>query len=117
MIDAVAFNKVGGWLELLDQTLLPVETRIVKCHTEHEIAHAIVSMQVRGAPAIGVAAAYGIVLGLTNPENQHADFAKTLSKICKLLADTRPTAVNLFWAIERVKKVVLENAAGPRRFR
>lgn len=107
MIEAVAFNKDNGWLELLDQTLLPVETRIVKCHTEHETARAITSMQVRGAPAIGVAAAYGIVLGLTNPANQHSEFGKTFAAICKLLAGTRPTAVNLFWAIERVKKVIL----------
>lgn len=112
MIDAVVFNKTAGWLELLDQTLLPVETRIVKCCSEHETAHAIVSMQVRGAPAIGVAAAYGIVVGLTNPANQNTDFAKTFEGICKLLAATRPTAVNLFWAIDRVKKAVLKQANG-----
>lgn len=112
MIEAVVFNTDGGWLELLDQTLLPVETRIIKCHNEHDTARAIVGMQVRGAPAIGVAAAYGIVLGLKNPVNQAASFAEAFDRICKLLATTRPTAVNLFWAIDRVKKAVLSQADG-----
>jgi methylthioribose-1-phosphate isomerase len=64
-------------------------------------------MQVRGAPAIGVAAAYGIVLGLLNPKNQGQSVKEALLQVCNFLATTRPTAVNLFWAIERVKKTVL----------
>lgn len=93
-------------MELLDQTLLPVETKMVDCFNEHQTAHAITTMQVRGAPAIGVAAAYGIVLGLKNKENHDSSVEDALGKICKLLAETRPTAVNLFWAIDRVRRVV-----------
>ena len=110
MIDAVSYHSESGSLELLDQTLLPVENKTVRCHNEHEVAHAIVTMKVRGAPAIGVAAAYGIALGLASPANHQATLDQSLESICKLLAATRPTAVNLFWAIERVKKVVKAHA-------
>lgn len=110
MIDAVSYHSDSGSLELLDQTLLPVETQTVRCHNEHEVAHAIVTMKVRGAPAIGVAAAYGIALGLASPANHQTPLDQSLESICKLLAATRPTAVNLFWAIERVKKVVKAQA-------
>lgn len=110
MIDAVSYHSESGSLELLDQTLLPVENKTVRCHNEHEVAHAIVTMKVRGAPAIGVAAAYGIALGLASPANQQTPLEQSLESICKLLAATRPTAVNLFWAIERVKKVVKAQA-------
>lgn len=106
MVEAVVFNKKLSRLELLDQTLLPVETRTVICNTEHETAKAIVTMQVRGAPAIGVAAAYGIVLGLNNQQNHGIPFPDSFKAICDLLAATRPTAVNLFWAIARIKKAV-----------
>ena len=110
MIDAVSYHSDSGSLELLDQTLLPVENKTVRCHNEHEVAHAIVTMKVRGAPAIGVAAAYGIAIGLASPANQQTPLDQSLESICKLLAATRPTAVNLFWAIERVKKVVKAQA-------
>ena len=110
MVESVVFNKEKGRLELLDQTRLPVETCIINCQTEHDTARAIVGMQVRGAPAIGVAAAYGILLGLNNPQNHNIPFATAFAAICDLLAATRPTAVNLFWAIDRIKKAV--NAAG-----
>lgn len=114
MLDSVVFNRDQNCLELIDQTLLPVETKVVKCFNEQQAATAIVSMQVRGAPAIGVAAAYGIVLGLNNPDNHQQPVASVLKKVCDFLAATRPTAVNLFWAIERVKKIVL--AAAPDSF-
>lgn len=106
MVEAVAYDRKQGRLQLLDQTLLPVETRTVLCITEQETAKAIVSMQVRGAPAIGVAAAYGIVLGLNNKQNHNKPFKAAFKEICDLLAATRPTAVNLFWAIDRVKKAL-----------
>ncbi len=112
MIDAVCYNNESGCLELLDQTLLPVETKRVRCCTEHEVAHAIVTMKVRGAPAIGVAAAYGIAIGLKNPVNQALSLDMALDSVCRLLAATRPTAVNLFWAIERVKTAVAGQAGG-----
>jgi len=106
MLEAVVYNREQSRLELLDQTLLPVETRTVFCKTEQETAKAIVDMQVRGAPAIGVAAAYGIVLGLNNPQNHGKPFKTAFGEICDLLAGTRPTAVNLFWAIDRMKKAL-----------
>jgi len=108
MVEAVSFNTEKFYLELLDQTLLPTEVKNVVCRDEDEVAHAIKTMQVRGAPAIGVAAAYGIVLGLKAHEGD-SNFIETLDKICALLVSTRPTAVNLFWAIERVKKAIINS--------
>ncbi len=110
MLDAVFFNSKQNSLDLLDQTLLPGEIVTVRCFDEEQVADAIVSMKVRGAPAIGVAAAYGIALGLLNKANHQTSVADALNRVCKLLAGTRPTAVNLFWAIERVKKLVDQSA-------
>jgi len=111
MLKAVKFDTEKQCLVLLDQTLLPVELKTIDCHDEHSVARAICTMQVRGAPAIGVAAAYGIFLGLRNFENQQDTVIDALNRICDLLAATRPTAVNLFWAIERVKKAVKETGS------
>jgi methylthioribose-1-phosphate isomerase len=90
-------------LLLIDQTRLPRETVRVACRTPEDVAHAIKSMQVRGAPAIGVAAAYGLVLGAQahtslNPQGFIAD----LERFGTILRSTRPTAVNLHWAIDRM---------------
>ena len=82
----------GDRLELLDQRLLPAKTDYVVCRTAAEVAQAIRDMVVRGAPAIGCAAAFGVVLSKGSPEGYD------------LLARSRPTAVNLFWALERMKK-------------
>ena len=82
----------NGRLELLDQRLLPDEERYVACRTAAEVATAIREMVVRGAPAIGCSAAFGVVLSGGSPESY------------ELLAKSRPTAVNLFWALERMKK-------------
>ena len=82
----------GDRLELLDQRLLPAKTDYVVCRTAAEVAQAIRDMVVRGAPAIGCAAAFGVVLSTGSPEGYD------------LLARSRPTAVNLFWALERMKK-------------
>ncbi|MDD3000417.1 MAG: S-methyl-5-thioribose-1-phosphate isomerase [Candidatus Riflebacteria bacterium] len=108
MIDTVYYKHDTGRLELIDQTLLPVETRIIECRTEHEIAFAIKTLQVRGAPAIGVAAAYGVAIGLANSENQNEALDVSLDKICKLLISVRPTAVNLAWAVKRVQKAIFK---------
>ena len=86
---------------MIDQTRLPRDTAYVTCRTYQEVADAIRSMVIRGAPAIGVAAAMGVALGLL-----HADEAKQdteFNLICDTLAATRPTAVNLFWAIDRMR--------------
>ena len=69
MIKTVFFNNEDNTLELIDQTLLPLKEVIIKCHTEKDVANNIIGMQVRGAPAIGVAAGYGVYLGLVNPKN------------------------------------------------
>jgi len=82
----------GDSLELLDQRLLPDQLSYVTCRTAEEVAAAIRDMVVRGAPAIGCAAAFGFVLG------------RGSEKSFQILAASRPTAVNLFWALERMKK-------------
>ncbi len=92
---------------MIDQTRLPLEEVYVTCCTAEEVARAIKTMVIRGAPAIGVAAAMGVALGM---KKQLADAGKTgfwdrFEPVCQLLAATRPTAVNLFWALERMRKV------------
>ena len=82
----------GDRLELLDQRLLPEKTVYVTCRTAAEVAQAIRDMVVRGAPAIGCAAAFGVVLSKGSPDSY------------EVLRKSRPTAVNLFWALERMKK-------------
>ncbi len=86
---------------MIDQTRLPLETAFVTCRDYREVADAIRNMVIRGAPAIGVAAAMGVALGVLRSNDPEAD----LPAICDTLAKTRPTAVNLFWALDRMKKV------------
>ena len=88
---------------LIDQTRLPLEEKYVTCRTSDEVADAIRRMVVRGAPAIGVAAAMGVALGMLHaPE---PDIDRHFENVCSTLAATRPTAVNLFWAIERMRRL------------
>ena len=90
---------------MIDQRKLPAEERYVRCKTAPEVARAIRTMVIRGAPAIGVAAAMGIALGMrTSAATGTQKFAAQFYKTCELMAATRPTAVNLFWAIERMKR-------------
>src|SRR5213596_1671613 len=90
---------------MIDQLKLPKEEIYVRCKTAAEVARAIKSMVIRGAPAIGVAAAMGIALGARNSKVTGTQkLAAEFQKICELMAGTRPTAVNLFWAIERMKR-------------
>jgi methylthioribose-1-phosphate isomerase len=89
---------------MIDQRKLPATEVYVTCRTANDVAKAIKTMVIRGAPAIGVAAAMGIALGMkrskaTGTRQYTTEFQKT----CDLMAGTRPTAVNLFWAIERMK--------------
>jgi methylthioribose-1-phosphate isomerase len=93
----------GGALELLDQTRLPGEEIWLRCERPEEVAEAIRRLAVRGAPAIGVAAAYGLVLGLRDPG---ADPTARFDAVADLLGATRPTAVNLRWAIERGREAL-----------
>jgi methylthioribose-1-phosphate isomerase len=90
---------------MVDQRKLPVEEVYVRCKTAAEVARAIKTMVIRGAPAIGVAAAMGIALGMRKSRSTGTQrFAAEFYKVCELFAATRPTAVNLFWAIERMKR-------------
>ena len=92
---------------LLDQTKLPVEQVYLACEDYRAVAAAIQGMVVRGAPAIGVAAAMGIALGaLRIKAGGYPDFRRQLEEICGDFAKTRPTAVNLFWAIDHMKRLV-----------
>ena len=94
-----------GAVVMIDQRKLPAEEAYVRCRTPREVARAIRSMVIRGAPAIGVAAAMGLALGVRRSRAKgSAQLAAEFYKLCELLAATRPTAVNLFWAIERMKE-------------
>ena len=89
---------------MVDQRKLPAQEVYVRCRTAPEVAKAIRTMVIRGAPAIGVAAAYGIALGMKRSSAKGTNqFAVEFQKLCDLMAGTRPTAVNLFWAIDRLK--------------
>jgi methylthioribose-1-phosphate isomerase len=89
-------------LILIDQTRLPHETSFVACHTSEDVARAITAMQVRGAPAIGVAAAYGVALAaLREPSDEPSLLMQTLEGAAATLRRARPTAVNLQWAVDR----------------
>ncbi|MCX7904811.1 MAG: s-methyl-5-thioribose-1-phosphate isomerase, partial [Caloramator sp.] len=91
-------------LHLLDQRLLPIEVKYIECNSYNDVAECIKSMVVRGAPAIGIAAAYGVVLGAKGVySNDKIKFEKDMQKVFEILASTRPTAVNLFWALSRMK--------------
>jgi methylthioribose-1-phosphate isomerase len=90
---------------MIDQRKLPAEEVYVRCLTAGDVARAIKTMVIRGAPAIGVAAAMGIALGMRKSKATGTQkFAAEFHKICELMAATRPTAVNLFWAIERMRR-------------
>ncbi len=108
MIDTIRYDPHLEVVEILDQTKLPLEKIVLRCTTEGEIAHAIKSMQIRGAPAIGVAAAYGVYLGLHRFTGTEEAFAAAWPELLDLLRSTRPTAVNLFWALRRLEAVVEE---------
>lgn len=97
MIETIQWTDNG--VVMIDQTRLPREESYVTCTDYRQVAAAIRSMVIRGAPAIGVAAAMGIALGM-----QTAETAREFEEICETLANTRPTAVNLFWAIQRMRQ-------------
>jgi methylthioribose-1-phosphate isomerase len=96
---------------MVDQRKLPGQELYVRCRTVPEVAKAIRTMVIRGAPAIGVAAAMGIALGMKRSTAKGTNqFAVEFQKNCDLMAGTRPTAVNLFWAIDRMKRAFAEGA-------
>jgi methylthioribose-1-phosphate isomerase len=104
MIPTLTWTPEG--VRFIDQTKLPLEESYVLATTYEQVADVIVTMVVRGAPAIGVSAAYGVALGaLRTKAATAAEFASEFERICARLAGTRPTAVNLFWAIDRMKSI------------
>ena len=103
MIKTVEWTSQG--VRFIDQTRLPIEEVYVTCGTYQEVATAIRDMVVRGAPAIGVAAAMGIALGVKQSRAQDVASLRTeFGQICRAIGETRPTAVNLFWAIRRMQQ-------------
>ena len=102
---------IDGVVRMIDQTRLPLEKVFVDCKSVEEVGHAIKTMIIRGAPAIGVAAAMGVSLAAESIDADSFEKFFTELKIkCNELAKSRPTAVNLFWAIERMKKVAKDNS-------
>lgn len=108
-------GNAGGYLEVIDQRKLPAQFEMLKCKTIEQLYDAIKTLAVRGAPAIGVSAAFGICLAMQ--ETGEADLSEALSHVKKsadYLATARPTAVNLFWALDRMKgcaaKFIAENS-------
>src|SRR6266853_1372422 len=103
MIQTLEWTDSG--VRFIDQTKLPTEEVYVNCTTHEQVADVIRNMVVRGAPAIGVAAAMGIALGVQNSKAENgADLKKDFDQICEIIRQTRPTAVNLFWAIRRMQE-------------
>src|ERR1700728_3427409 len=104
MIPTLAWTPEG--VRFIDQTKLPLEESYMLATTYEQVADVIVTMVVRGAPAIGVSAAYGIALGVLHTTAVTPQlFAPEFDKIFPRLAGTRPPAVNLFWAIDRMKRL------------
>ena len=102
MVPTVAWED--GVVEMIDQRLLPAEEVFVRCRSHEEVAAAIRDMAVRGAPAIGVAAALGLALGARTTTSEGALLRRQWDDMCAAMAATRPTAVNLFWAIDRMRR-------------
>ena len=99
MTDTISY--ADGAVRLIDQTLLPREVVVRECRTAAELAEAIRTMRVRGAPALGVAAAYGMALGAREYAGAAAGFRAHLAAVAELVRSTRPTAMNLFWGVDR----------------
>ena len=108
--ETVALDDAESALVIIDQTKLPNELKILHLKTQEEIRQAIYLLQVRGAPAIGVAAAFGIYLAAKSSKAcAYDEFLTEFQKAKAYLASARPTAVNLVWALERMEQVVLSD--------
>jgi methylthioribose-1-phosphate isomerase len=109
-------GDVDGCLRMIDQTKLPVEFVEIDCRNVEAVWEAIKVLRVRGAPAIGIAAAYGVCVGVQNAiGSDETAFYKRLHKVADYLATSRPTAVNLFWALDRMKKAAEQLRGKPTR--
>lgn len=109
-VESVRYLKDENQIILLDQTLLPIKEEYITISTVEALWDAIVKLQVRGAPAIGIAAAYGAAMSAQKLEvTTYEAFNKEYQAITSYLASSRPTAVNLFWALNRMEQIVKEN--------
>ena len=107
-------GDINGRIKLIDQTLLPLELKYVYCEDIKSIWHAIKTLMIRGAPAIGIAGAMGIVLGIKNINTSDINtFLNELKRVKDYLGSSRPTAVNLFWGLARMERVASENKNKP----
>jgi len=100
---------LDGHIQIIDQTLLPTEFKVLALQTAEQVWEAIKVLRVRGAPAIGVAAGMGVVLGIRSAPDDEDEILERVAKTADYLATSRPTAVNLFWALERMKRVADEH--------
>jgi methylthioribose-1-phosphate isomerase len=99
---------VKNRIRILDQTKLPLKVSYLEYKDSKQVAKAIKDLKIRGAPAIGITAAYGVVLGMMNRKfKDKDDYNRRLNSVISILKSTRPTAVNLSWALERMRKIAL----------
>ncbi len=114
MDEIMAVQWADGKVRILDQTLLPHELVLLEISDYHGVANAIKRLAVRGAPAIGVAAAYGVVLGVWYEDSSdRTKFLEKANEAIEALKVTRPTAVNLFWALDRMRGALSKNLSRP----
>ena len=105
---------VDGKIKIIDQTLLPNELKYVYCDDRESIYHAIKTLMVRGAPAIGIAGAMGAVVGIKDNKSEDFDsFFKEFKEVIVYLGSSRPTAVNLFWGLKRMEDTAQKNSQKP----
>jgi len=110
-IFTLRLDDANNVLVIIDQTLLPNEIKYLRLSRVEEIWEAISELRVRGAPAIGIAAGYGIYLGMKSSKaNDFQTFYQEFLEIKNYLASARPTAINLFWALEKMETALTENA-------
>jgi methylthioribose-1-phosphate isomerase len=105
-------GDIDGHLKLIDQTVLPLQLKVLSLQSIEQIFEAITMLRVRGAPAIGITAAYGVVVGVQRCCENNTSVAEARTRAieaCDYLATSRPTAVNLFWALDRMRAVVSRN--------
>jgi len=111
-VPTISYEK--GKVHIIDQTQLPLRKKTITLHTKEEMWDAIKQLKVRGAPAIGIAAAFGIFLGIKDYQGDDREgFLKSLEQVCDYIGSSRPTAVNLFWAIDRIKNLVRQGPKKP----
>lgn len=96
-------GDLSGWVRMVEQTKLPLEFNIIDVRTTEDMWRRIKILDVRGAPAIGIAAAFGVILGVQSFKGSRSDFNAEMTRVTDYLATSRPTAVNLFWALDRMK--------------